>query len=156
MLIAAVSCVGSTFTLLGPARPARDASCTPSLFPARKPDYPFVDIAYVNANCLQMAGRAACMDELRSRACSLGGDTIYGLQESQNGSYLTATVAARDTSAQVRSAAAAECAPPCSPGFACQAAVCVPQCNPACEAGEVCNRHRSCESRAQSSETPKP
>ena len=95
MVIATASCVGSSVTPLGPARPARDASCTLSLFPSRKPDYPFVDIAYVNANCLRLAGRDACMAELRSRACSVGGDTIYGIQETEEGSYITATVAGR-------------------------------------------------------------
>jgi hypothetical protein len=147
--IAATGCVTSHVTPLGAARPAREASCPVTVLTARKPDFPFVDIAYVGARC---DFHDDCMIEVHRLACALGGDTIYGLQSTNGGNYATATVAARDESARVRSPVAApaagECTPPCSPGFACQAAVCVPQCNPVCEAGEVCNRHRMCEPAA--------
>ena len=116
---------------------------------ARKPDFPFVDIAYVGARCDL---HDDCMREVHKLACALGGDTVYGLQSTNDGNYVTATVAGRDESVHVRPPAAApaagECTPLCSPGFACQAGACVPQCNPACEAGEVCNRHRTCEPAA--------
>jgi hypothetical protein len=43
--------------------------------------------------------------------------------------------------------AAAACDPPCSPGYACQAAVCVALCNPRCAADEVCGGDRICRKR---------
>jgi hypothetical protein len=150
VLVGAAGCATSEVTPLGPARPAREESCALTLLPARKPDSPFVDIAYVSAH--GGFSRDDCMKELHKVACGLGGDTIYGVQESNGGLYVMATVAARDESARVRPPAAApaagECTPLCSPGFACQSGACVPQCNPACEAGEVCNRHRTCEPAA--------
>jgi hypothetical protein len=38
----------------------------------------------------------------------------------------------------------AVCAPPCSPGYACEAGVCRPLCNPACSARETCRADRVC------------
>jgi hypothetical protein len=146
VLVAAAGCVSSEVTPLGPARPARAVDCAVTLLTARKPDSPFVDIAYIGARCDM---HDDCLIELHRLACVLGGDTLYGLQSTNDGNYVTATVAAREKSALFRppvaAPAAGECTPLCSPGFACQASVCIPQCNPACEAGEVCNRHRTCE-----------
>jgi len=39
---------------------------------------------------------------------------------------------------------AVSCTPPCSPGYACEAGVCVALCNPACGEGQVCRADRIC------------
>jgi hypothetical protein len=51
---------------------------------------------------------------------------------------------------------AAECDPPCSPGFGCQAGTCTPMCNPPCLTGEVCSRRRICEPAPQPASAPVP
>jgi hypothetical protein len=40
--------------------------------------------------------------------------------------------------------ASGECTPPCSPGYACSAGVCLALCNPACGPGTVCRQDRIC------------
>jgi hypothetical protein len=147
-LITFVGCVESELTPLGPARPAQFEPCDITLLTARQPDYPFVDLALVRASCPAPFGRKQCMEEIRRRACAVGGETVYGVKETDDGCSMTGTIAARDLSAM--------CTPLCSPGFACQGTVCVPQCNPACETGEVCNRHRSCEPAVHASNGSEP
>ncbi len=39
---------------------------------------------------------------------------------------------------------AAECSPPCSPGYACRAGACTPLCNPACAPEQICRTDRVC------------
>lgn len=41
-------------------------------------------------------------------------------------------------------APAAECNPPCSPGYACERGVCAALCNPACGEGMTCRSDRVC------------
>jgi hypothetical protein len=41
-------------------------------------------------------------------------------------------------------AANAECSPPCSPGYACEASVCQALCNPLCSPGLICRPDRTC------------
>jgi hypothetical protein len=151
-LIATGGCYGSEASLIGPARPARPEGCEVTVVPAKQPDFPVIDVASARAWC---GKRNDCVDELRNRACTTGAEVVYGFSESVDKAqtYISATLAYRDTAraahpAPVAAAAPGECAPPCSPGFACQAGTCIPQCNPACEASEVCNRHRTCEPAA--------
>jgi hypothetical protein len=54
------------------------------------------------------------------------------------------TAAPPTTSAAPPIASAAACSPPCSPGYACSAGVCVAECNPACVAGQICRSDRVC------------
>ncbi len=155
-LIALVGCVGAEVTPIGPARPGLPLDCNVTVLPGRQPDFPIVDVASARAWCEAPSGRADCIDELRRRACGVGGDVVYGFSESveRGVTYISATLAYRDTArpphpAPVAAAPAVpvpgECEPPCSPGFACKAGTCIPQCNPPCEAGEICSRRRSCE-----------
>lgn len=160
-LLVVVGCAGTQFTMIGPARPAREEGCDLTLLPGRQPDFPTVDIATVQAWCQIPTSRSVCIDELRKRACALGGDVVYSFSESVNdqSNYVSATVAYRDTSRlphppQVAVASPGGCAPPCSPGFACKSGACIPQCNPACEAGELCNRHRTCEPTSTAARAP--
>jgi hypothetical protein len=37
-----------------------------------------------------------------------------------------------------------DCAPPCSPGYACSAGACLALCNPPCGAGQTCRQDRTC------------
>ncbi len=48
----------------------------------------------------------------------------------------------------VGSSAPVECAPPCSPGYACRAGVCEAECNPPCSADHTCRADRVCVPRA--------
>ena len=157
--VLAISCADSEATLIAPRRPARPEHCPVQLFPTTHPSYPSVDLASVRATCDNVAGRDACVEQLRMQACAVGGDTVYSFSEGVNpdggGTLISATVAARsnalpagpsaDTGTTADVAAGAGCTPICSPGFACQAGQCIPQCNPACEPTEICNRHRTCE-----------
>jgi hypothetical protein len=64
---------------------------------------------------------------------------------------LAATLAVPPATA---SAAGIECAPPCSPGYACESGVCRALCNPACGAGQVCRADRVCVPAAAVPATP--
>lgn len=149
--VATAGCVSTDVKMLGAARPARPSDCHPAMFPSRQPDYPFADVAYVSCDANWMMGQSACMDELQEQACALGGDTLYGFNQSQgnNNTGIAATVAYRTSAARPATPSAAtpasSCTPICSPGFDCQAGQCVPLCNPACAPTEICNRHRTCE-----------
>jgi hypothetical protein len=160
----ALGCVDSEVTALGPVRPARPEGCDVTLSPGRPPDFPIVDIATASASCDQYADRDGCIGELRRRACAAGADVVYGFSESVSGNYthIAATFAYRDTRRAkapppaATPAAPGDCTPICSPGFACQAGACIPQCNPACEKGETCKRHRTCEPAAPAPPAPAP
>ena len=52
------------------------------------------------------------------------------------------------------SAASLECAPPCSPGYSCQAGVCRALCNPACGVDQVCRADRVCVAASATPATP--
>jgi hypothetical protein len=61
------------------------------------------------------------------------------------------------TASRAASAAPLGCDPPCSPGYACSASVCLAVCNPACAAGQTCRQDRTCgESLAQVFSGPPP
>ena len=155
MVVAALAlagCVSSEVTPIGPARASRPENCPLSVYPTTRPAYGYEEIASVRAECDRVVGRDACVIELRRRACAAGADTVFGFSEGNVGAgayFIAATVAVR-SDAESPSAAADACVPICSPGFTCQVGKCIPQCNPACEAGEICNRKRLCESAAGS------
>jgi hypothetical protein len=148
--------------MIGPVRPGLPDGCDVTVLPGKQPDFPVVDVASARAWC--HFDRADCIDELRKRACATGADVVYSFSESvgQENSFISATLAYRDTSraqhapAAARAAAPGDCTPICSPGFACRAGACIPQCNPPCEAGEVCNRHRTCEPATAAAGPPPP
>ncbi len=165
------ACVSSEVTLTGTKHPSRVAGCEIKVFPSTTPDYKWEDIATVKARCHNVVGRTGCIDELKKRACDLGGDTLYGLKdgEDQNSAVVIGTVALRGAgspstpnarevaktggdppkpSSEPAAAAAAtsgSCDPPCSPGYRCTDGQCLAVCNPPCGGGMVCNQQRICE-----------
>ena len=85
--------------------------------------------------------------------------TLEGLGYSTDGIKTTATpavssappapiastpVVAASATAPVGAAVPSECAPPCSPGYACHAAVCEAECNPLCSPQQTCRADRVC------------
>ena len=156
------SCASSDVASNVPRRPPLPGNCPVQLFPTTPSSYPSVDLTSVRVVCNRALGRTACLDKLRVQTCAAGGDTAYGFKEGINpdgaGMFISATVAVRGdapaprpnavTAAPAEEVSGAACAPICSPGFACASGQCIPQCNPACEATEICNRHRTCEPAA--------
>jgi hypothetical protein len=176
LLVAAgpAGCVSSEVTPIGAPRASLIENCTVQVFVATPPTYPTVDVASARVECHKAGGRHKCMTELKREACRAGADTIYGLVETAGNdfTYVTAMLALQDRSIKVTrtpvdgragkpkpaeenvavtqpvAAASGDCAPICSPGFACADGQCVPQCNPACQEGEICTRKRVCEPAA--------
>jgi len=142
-----LSCITSELTpLSNNRRPSRPAGCSLQIFPTTQPDYSHENVASVRVSCDPIIGRPTCLKELKEKACHAGADTLYGFHEGDSGGWMfIAATAANRANAQTPSAATPGCAPICSPGFDCQAGRCIPVCNPPCEAGEVCNRKRTCE-----------
>jgi len=114
-----------------------------------RPSFLVVDLASARARCpFEEPPYAGCLEELRTRACAVGADTLYGITETLtakgNGGQMQATLALRSQS--IAAPVPAEgCTPICSPGFDFQAHRCIPLCNPACLLTEICNSHRVCE-----------
>jgi hypothetical protein len=80
--------------------------------------------------------------ELRGLAYALGGEAA------PVPAPLVAVTAVAPPAATAPPAVSA-CTPPCSPGYACNAAgVCVAECNPPCAAGQTCRADRVCVSAA--------
>lgn len=167
------ACVRSEVTYTGAAKyPARSVGCEIKVFPSTTPDYKWEDLATVEAKCHFTHGRTACVDELKTRVCELGGDTLYGLKDGKSGEYsiVIGTVGHRNDSplateaisktgetppavaksegegASAAPAPAASCDPPCSPGYKCSEGQCLALCNPPCGEGMRCNQQRICES----------
>lgn len=144
-VIVLASCTSSEVTQIGPRRPARSYDCAADVVRDR-PSFAVVDLAVARAHCpFEEPPYRGCLEELRTRACQVGADVIYGLTETLsvpgNGGQVNATLALRSGSAPASDA----CTPICSPGFDCQAGRCIPLCNPACAPTETCNIHRTCE-----------
>jgi hypothetical protein len=157
--------------MTGAKHAKRPAGCDVKIFPSTTPDYKWEDIATVQSRCSAVVGRTGCIDELKSRTCDVGGDTLYGLKDGQdpNGYIVIGTVALRSdaspsspktneaaltggdppkassTPATAPTPAAGSCDPPCSPGYRCTDGQCLALCNPPCGDGMHCNQQRSCE-----------
>jgi len=148
-----MSCNLSEVTLLGQPMPPLPAGCPVAVFPSTTPNYQWRDIATARTYC-QSSYRTGCIEQLKSEACKLGADTVYGIYE--GGGAMTATIA-RSTGGAVAAVgplppgsgpspvAAETCSPPCSPGYQCQGTTCVALCNPACAAGMHCANDRTCQ-----------
>lgn len=171
-------CVTSEVTRTSDLKlPPQPEGCPVQIFTATPPTYPWKDIASVSVRCNNWVGRTGCIDELKNKTCEVGGNTLYGFQEtvSQRFHYIVATIATRsgETKPQPVPTAAgapgqpkppverpvASCDPPCSPGYKCQGTQCMPVCNPSCDANEICNRKRICVAKPASpapSTTPAP
>src|SRR5262245_907761 len=98
------SCAGSEVTQIGPPRPSKPVGCPVEIFAGTMPTYAYVDIASVQTRCHHSYGRKACLENLRSKACALGGDTVYGFAQGQTRDYslIAATVAVRSVVAEAR------------------------------------------------------
>jgi hypothetical protein len=169
---AATGCVGSEVTYTAKSKyPSKPENCPIEVFPSTTPDRAWEDLATVEAHCHNWMGRSACIENLKQRACELGGDAIYDLKDGKRAeaSIVIATVArntgegkrvakqggspshgeaeeeAEDDSKAKSEAKADSCDPPCSPGYKCSAGECIAVCNPACGEGMRCNQQRSCE-----------
>jgi hypothetical protein len=148
LLLAAVSaagCAASDVKPLGPPRPAKPLGCPVAFFARTAPTYEYVDIARVETRCRYSTDQVGCSDELRVRACALGGDTVYGFARAatRDHTLVSAHVAYRRRGADV-AAGAALCAPACGPGQKCEEGECVPACSPHCTQAQICRAQGTC------------
>jgi len=179
-IILTVACVTSEVSRLNDATyPAKAEDCPIKIFPSTTPDYEWEDIASVKAHCHGVVGRDGCVQEIREKACALGGDTVYGFTDGESGevTILIATVAIKTGDAREKigetpskppaapepsvaePSVAGGCSPPCSPGYACSDGTCMGLCNPPCPEGARCNQQRMCEAILPApppAETPSP
>ena len=147
----ASACVSTYVTPIGPQRPSRPAGCALDLFTAAdRAPYPTTPIARVRTEC-DPVRRNVCTEQLRAAACAAGADAIVGTKESmfEYSMFVDATFVAKGalatTAPPPSRVTTVGCEPICSPGFACEEGRCIPLCNPPCEAGQICNRQRTCE-----------
>jgi hypothetical protein len=154
LLLAA--CASPEVKPLGPTRPARATGCQVEFFAGSTPSYAYVDIASVQARCRYSAGRSGCLDDLRTKACALGGDTVYGVAKGMTRDYtlVQATIAYRSSASYAEASPSAPCSPACGPGFICADEECIPDCSPRCGSGETCNAMRVCVPSRPSANAP--
>jgi hypothetical protein len=171
LLLSTGACVQSEVTMTGAKHAKKGGGCEIKIFPSTTPEYKWEDIATIEARCSGILGRTACIDELKRRTCDVGGDTLYGLKDGQdgNGLIVIGTVAIRGDGLPPSSKAGAvaptgglppkpsvepvaaasstsgSCDPPCSPGYRCTDGQCLALCNPPCGDGMRCNQQRMCE-----------
>ena len=145
-LIPVGACTTSNVQPLGPAMPARPLGCAVEFFSRTPPPYEYVDIASVKARCRYSTDRIGCEDELRVKACALGGDTVYGFARAatRDHTLVSAKVAYRRKRGADAVAAPATCAPACGAGQKCEDGECVPSCSPNCRPANSCAAGTSC------------
>ena len=114
-VVAVGACSTSNVKPLGPPMPARPVGCAVAFFSRTPPPYEYIDIASVKARCRYSADRIGCEDELRAKACALGGDTVYGFARAatRDHTLVSAKVAYRRKSGADLAAGPAQCAPAC-------------------------------------------
>ena len=162
LLFLALASVGACSTSnakhIGPPMPARPIGCAVAFFSRAAPPYEYVDIASVKARCRYSTDRIACEDELRAKACALGGDTVYGFARAatRDHTLVSATVAYRRKRGADVSSGPALCTPACGAGQKCEDGECVPACSPNCGSPTPCAAGQSCGSveKATEAETP--
>jgi hypothetical protein len=151
------ACTTSNVRPLGPPMPARPLGCAVEFFSRTPPPYEYIDIASVKARCRYSTDRIACEDELRAKACALGGDTVYGFARAatRDHTLVSATVAYRRKGHADTAARPAACAPACRAGQKCEDGECVPACSPNCGSPSRCATGQSCGAveKANESET---
>lgn len=91
------ACTTADIEHVGPQRPAKPLGCAVEIFSSSDPPYEFIDIASVKARCRRSSPNRYCADEVRAKACALGGDTVYGFARGATRDYtmVSATVAYR-------------------------------------------------------------
>jgi hypothetical protein len=153
--LAAGACASSDVKPLGPRRPAKPVGCAVAFFARTPPTYEYADIASVQARCRYSTDRIGCIDQLRVKACSLGGDTVYGFARAATREHtlVSARVAYRRGGSNVP-AGAAPCAPACGPSLRCEDGECVPTCSPNCSQSQICQARRTCGTSENTAEPP--
>jgi hypothetical protein len=143
--MSAIACASSDVKPLGPPMPARPVGCAVAFFARTPPTYEYVDIASVQARCRYSTDRIGCADELRVRACALGGDTVYGFARAatRDHTLVSARVAYRRRGAEVASQPV-RCSPACGTGQKCEEGECVPACSPYCSQAQLCQAQQTC------------
>jgi hypothetical protein len=140
------ACTTSNVKPLGPPMPARPMGCAVEFFSRTPPPYEYVDIASVKARCRYSTDRIGCEDELRAKACALGGDTVYGFARAatRDHTLVSAKVAYRRKGSAEIAARPAPCVPACGAGHKCEDGECVPACSPNCGSPRACGAGQSC------------
>jgi len=151
------ACTTSNVKPLGPPMPARPIGCAVAFFSRTPPPYEYVDIASVKARCRYSTDRIGCEDELRAKACALGGDTVYGFARAatRDHTLVSAKVAYRRKSGVDVAAGPAQCVPACGSGQKCEDGECVPACSPTCAPANPCAAGKSCVPVENPAETEK-
>jgi len=154
-LVSVAACTTANVKPLGPPMPARPVGCAVAFFSRTPPPYEYVDIASVKARCRYSTDRIGCEDELRAKACALGGDTVYGFARAatRDHTLVSAKVAYRRKGAADAAAASAPCAPACGSGQKCEDGECVPACSPNCGLSNLCAVGQRCGSVEKAAET---
>jgi hypothetical protein len=149
------ACSTSNVKPLGPPMPARPLGCAVAFFARTPPPYEYVDIASVKARCRYSTDRIGCEDELRAKACALGGDTVYGFARAatRDHTLVSAKVAYRRKGGADTAAGPALCAPACGAGQKCEDGECVPACSPNCGSANLCGAGKSCGSVEKAADT---
>lgn len=95
LALAVAACVDIEVRLMGPQLPARAPGCALELYADGKPPYVSTDVASATVSC--SGKRDKCVEALRTQACVVGADTIYGFSESiESGfTHISATFAIR-------------------------------------------------------------
>lgn len=143
-VISAGACAGSSSNH-GPPREARPAGCAVAFFTKTPPTYAYVDIDTVRTRCRYTTDRVGCEDELRSKACALGGDTVYGFARAatRDHTLVSARIAYR-RGGPADVPAGSSCTPACGSGLKCEEGECVPACSPNCSPVQSCAATHTC------------
>jgi hypothetical protein len=152
------ACSTSNVKPLGPPVPARPVGCAVAFFSRTPPPYDYVDIASVKARCRYSTDRIGCEDELRAKACALGGDTVYGFARAatRDHTLVSATVAYRRKRGADVASGPALCTPACGAGQKCEDGECVPACSPNCGSPSPCVAGQNCGSVEKATENEMP
>ena len=144
-VVAAGACAESSSGHAPPLK-ARPAGCAVSFFAKTPPTYAYVDIATVRTRCRYSTDRIGCADELRSKACALGGDTVYGFARAatRDHTLVSARVAYRRGGPADASAPPIPCTPACGAGLKCEDGECIPACSPHCTPSQICHAQGTC------------
>ena len=151
-VMSAGACAGSSSNH-APPREARPAGCAVAFFTKTPPPYAYVDIETVRMRCRYTTDRVGCEDELRRKACSLGGDTVYGFARAatRDHTLVSARIAYR-RGGPADAPPAVKCTPACGSGLKCEDGECVPACSPHCTPAQLCQSQGTCGAPESSAE----
>jgi hypothetical protein len=144
-VVSAAACAGSDVKPLGSPRPEKPAGCAVAFFSHTNPTYDYVDIAKVETRCRYSTDRIGCADELRAKACKLGGDTVYNFARAatRDHTLVSARIAYR-RGGPADAPPAVLCSPACGTGLKCEEGECVPACSPNCSPSQLCQAGQEC------------